>query len=235
MVQNFLQILCIFLTIALVVYPRIDQYQDKRKKGFWNRLKMQGKTILVGGILLILLQSFLLYKNVVNEKEKQNLISDLKIELQTLKYESFEKRDFDRLSQLFSDKFLPEFDALHRSIHDYSTAKKIKDSKKGTFIRSDIANKEFFIRMKYNELQNEFNHFIENKSHKEGKFKDLKLLMTDYTEQFDKVFDPTTCCNMTKMLDDEKGNIFYETEDFEKLVKIGESLMHKMGEESRNI
>jgi len=234
MLQNLLQILCIFLTIAIVVYPRIDHYQDKRKKGFWNRLKLQGKTILIGGVLLILLQSFLLYKNVIDEKEKQNLITDLKTELQTLKNESFEKRDFDRLYELYSNRFSAEFDALHRSIHDYSTAEKLKGSEK-YLIRSDIANKEFFIRKTYDELQNEFNYFKENKSHEEGEFKDLKLLITEYTQQFDKVFDPTTCCNMTKMIDDKKGNSFYETEDFEKLVEKGKCLMHKMGEDSRKI
>ena len=91
------------------------------------------------------------------------------------------------------------------------------------------------MRMKYDELQNEFNYFIENESHQEEEFKDLKLLMTDYAKQFNKVFDPTTCCNITKMIKGEKGNVFSETEGFEKLVKMGELLMHKMGEESRKI
>jgi len=98
-----------------------------------------------------------------------------------------------------------------------------------------VKEPEFFMRMKYDELQNEFNYFIENESHQEEEFKDLKLLMTDYAKQFNKVFDPTTCCNITKMIKGEKGNVFSETEGFEKLVKMGELLMHKMGEESRKI
>ena len=145
------------------------------------------------------------------------------------------KLDFDRLYQLYSDRFFVEFDALHKSIHEYAIADKLKDTKKMISLTSDIANKELFIRKTYSELQNQFEYFIQNESHLKSKHEKLKTLMRAFTSQFDKVFDPTTCCNMTKMISEKKGNELYETKDFELLVKLGESLMHQMGEERRNI
>ncbi len=63
MIISVLEILIIILIIFISVYPRIDQYQDKRKKGFWKRLKPQGKTLLIAGLVLLILRSYSVYKS----------------------------------------------------------------------------------------------------------------------------------------------------------------------------
>lgn len=59
--QVIFQIIGIALSISLIIYPRIEQYKDRRKKGFWKKLKPQGKKIFILGLLLTLVQFALLY------------------------------------------------------------------------------------------------------------------------------------------------------------------------------
>jgi len=82
--QLLLQILGIIIALALVIYPKIDQYQDKRKKGFWNKLKPQGKKIFILGIILTLIQLALLFLSINKNNNSNSTIRNLNNKIDSL-------------------------------------------------------------------------------------------------------------------------------------------------------
>jgi hypothetical protein len=49
-------ILILICSILISVFPRVDSYRDRRKKGFWRQIKPKGRFILITGIILLILQ-----------------------------------------------------------------------------------------------------------------------------------------------------------------------------------
>lgn len=92
-VSIFLHVFTVILAIILANYNKIDNYKDRRKKGFWKSLKPQGRYIFIMAVVLCVLQILLYSANHKRISQKSKIIEDLKNAVNEINYIS--KNDFE--------------------------------------------------------------------------------------------------------------------------------------------